>query len=684
MKEYLANQIRNVAILGHMGCGKTTLCESALFLGKAISKKGEIEKKNTVSDYMVEEQARQTSLSTSLIPIEWKGCKINFLDTPGSEEFAGEIEQVLSVVKGAVICIDATKGIEVGTQRYWEQLRENNIPTIIFINKMNKENVKFEKVMNDVINYCGPKAIPICWPVGKENDFQGFINCVLQKAWIKGQVAEVPAELQEKHDELHYQLSEKVAETSEGLMEKFFGGEPLTEGEFNTGLRASLLGCDLYPIVVGNTIDNTGVEALLDMVVEYLPNPTDLKSIKGSNPKTGEQIVRHSRDNEPFSAYIFKTVVDPFLGTVSYFKVYSGSTLGLNEVYIPNTDQTAKLASISSIMGKTLIPVDVLHAGDIGVVSKVGELETGFTICDRKSPILYEPVAAPTPVMYVAIKAKTKNDEDKMSNALQKLNLEDPTFEIRRNPETQQLLLGGAGTTHIGYIIDKMKNMFKVEVELEDPKIVYRETIRKVGSAQGRHKKQSGGAGQFGDVWIRFEPSEVDFEFASEVVGGAVPKNYFPAVEKGLQDCLEHGPLAGFPVIGVRAVLYDGSYHPVDSNEISFKLAAALAFKEASKIIKPTILEPIMEVKVVVDNDYVGDVMGDMNKRRGQVLGIDPLPNGKQEITATVPEAEIIKYATDLKAMTQASGHFSRKFIRYDDVPEHLVPKIIAEYKKEN
>ena len=684
MKEYLAQNIRNVAVLGHMGCGKTSLCESALFLGKAISKKGEVEKKNTVSDYMVEEQARQTSLSTSIIPVEWKDCKINLLDTPGSEEFEGEIEQVLSVVKGAVICVDASKGIEVGTQRYWEQLRENNVPTIIFINKMAKENVKFEKVMNDVIEYCGSKAIPICWPVGKENDFQGFINCVSQKAWIKGQVSEVPADLQEKNEELHYELSEKVAETSEGLMEKFFAGEPLSEGEFNTGLRASLLSCDLFPIVVGNALDNTGIESLLDMIVEYLPNPTDLRSIKGINPKSGEQIVRHSRDNEPFSAYIFKTIVDPFLGTVNYFKVYSGSTLGMAEAYCPNLDQNVKLGPVGTIMGKTLIPVDVLHAGDIGVVSKVGELQTGFTICDRKSVIQYESPAAPTPIMYVAIKAKTKNDEDKMSNALSKLNQEDPTFEIKRNPETQQLLLGGAGSTHIGYIIDKMKNMFKVEVELEDPKIVYRETIRKIGSAQGRHKKQSGGAGQFGDVWIRFEPSEEVFEFASEVVGGAVPKNYFPAVEKGLQETLEHGPLAGFPVIGVRAVLYDGSYHPVDSNEISFKLAAALSFKEACKSIKPTILEPIMEVKVIVKQEFVGDVMGDMNKRRGQVLGIDPLPGGKQQITATVPEVEIVKYATDLKAMTQGSGRFSRQFVRYDDVPEHLVANIIKEYKKEN
>lgn len=681
MKEYLANQIRNVAILGHMGCGKTTLCESVLFLSQAINKKGEVERKNTVSDYLVEEQNRQTSLSTSLIPVEWKDCKINFLDTPGSEEFEAEIEQVLSVVKGAIIVIDATKGIEVGTERYWDQLRENNVPTLIFINKMNKENVKLEGIINTVSDYFGPKAIPVCWPVGTDNHFQGFINAVLGKAWINGQVTEIPAELVDKAEELHYSLSEKVAETSEGLMEKFFSGEPLTEGEVHSGLRASLLSCDLFPIVVGNTIDNTGVEALLDMVVAYMPNPTDLRSIKGVNVKNNEQIVRHSRDNEPFSAYIFKTTVDPFLGTINYFKVYSGSTLGQTEVFIPNIEQNIKLGSVCTIMGKQQISVDVLHAGDIGIINKTQEIQTGFTICDKKEPIMYEPVPIPTPVIYVAIQAKTKQDEDKISSALQKLNQEDPSFEVKRNPETSQLLLGGQGMTHIGYIIEKMKNMFKVDVETAEPKIVYRETIRKTGSAQGKHKKQSGGAGQFGDVHIRFEPIPEGFEFASEVVGGAVPKNYFPAVEKGLIEALEHGPLAGFPVIGVRAVLYFGSYHPVDSNEISFKIAASLAFKEACKVIKPTILEPIMEVKIVVKDDYVGDIMGDIPQRRGTVMGMTPSGIGKTEITAQIPEAEIIKYAIDLKAMTQGSGRFSRQFVRYDDLPEHLAQKVIDEYK---
>ena len=364
-------------------------------------------------------------------------------------------------------------------------------------------------------------------------------------------------------------------------------------------------------------------------------------------------------------------------------KVCSGTIKGLTEAYVPNTDQMVKIGVVSGIMGKTQLPVDVLHAGDIGVLTKSGDIQTGFTLCDRRDPIQFEPVEMPTPVIYVAIQAKTKQDEDKISSALQKLNLEDPTFEVKRNPETAQLLLGGQGMTHIGYILEKMKNMFKVDVDVTDQKIVYRETIRKIGSAQGRHKKQSGGAGQFGDVWIRFEPLATgDFEFASEVVGGAVPKNFFPAVEKGLIETLEHGPIAGFPVIGVRAVLYDGSYHPVDSNEISFKIAAALSFKEACKVIKPTILEPIMEVVITVKDNYVGDIMSDIPQRRGSVMGMEPVGNGRTAITAQIPEAEIIKYSIDLKAMTQGGGKFTRKFLRYDDVPSNLVDKIVAEYKK--
>lgn len=685
MKEYSAQQIRNVALLGHMGSGKTSLCESALYVSKGIAKKGEVERKNTVSDYLAEEQSRQTSLSTSLIPVEWNGNKINFLDTPGSEEFVGEIEQDLSIVEGAVVVIDASKGIEVGTERVWDDLRSRNIPTIIFINKMNKENVKVQAIVDKVANGFGGKVapIPLCVPMGSENNYQGFVNILDKKVYPSK--ADMPADLADKVDELLYGLNEKIAETDEELMEKFFVEEPFTEEEIKKGIKSAIASCDLFPILVGSVTADEGVDVLLNTICDFLPNPAEVGSKVGQNPKTGAEVKRSVVDSEPFSAYVFKTIVDPFLGTINFFKINSGTTANLTEVFVPNIDQNVKLGAVLEVIGKTQVPVSVFHAGDIAVVTKTSELATGYTLSDKKEQVMYAPAEIATPVIYIAIAAKSKQDEDKLSSALQKLNLEDPSFEIRRNPETAQLLIGGQGNMHIGYILEKMKNMFKVDVETSEPKIVYRETIRKVGSAQGRHKKQSGGAGQFGDVWIRFEPkADGGFEFASEVVGGSVPKNYFPAVEKGLIETLEHGPLAGFPVIGVRAVLYDGSYHPVDSNEISFKIAAALSFKEACKTIKPAILEPIMEVKVTVKNEYVGDIMGDTTKRRGAVIGMEDLGNGKTTIIASMPEAEIISYATDLKAMTQGSGRFTRQFLRYDEVPEFLVSKIVDEYKPKN
>lgn len=670
MKEYSAKQIRNVALLGHLGSGKTSLAESLLFLGKAIAKKGEVERKTTVSDYLPEEQNRLTSLSTSLIPVEWNGYKINFLDTPGSEEFVGEIEQDLAVVDGAIVLIDAQKGIEVGTERVWDELRERNIPTLVFVNKMNKENVKFAQIMDKVVDGLGNNAIAVCYPMGTENNYKGFFNILTGKE-------NVPTEYSDKFDELHYALNEKVAETDEELMEKFFMEEPFTEEEMEKGLKTAVSNCDLFPILVGSATENDGVEVLLNMVCSYLPSPIEKGAKVGKN-----NVKREGLETEAFSGYVFKTVVDQFLGTLNYIKIMSGTTNGLTELLVSNTDSIVKVGTFMTLMGKNQINVPVFKAGDIVVATKITDLFTGATICDKKAPICFEAAPIPTPVIYVAIQAKTKQDEDKMSSALQKLNAEDPSFEVKRNPETSQLLIGGQGMTHIGYILEKLKNMYKVEVTTADPKIVYRETIRKVGEAQGKHKKQSGGAGQYGDVWIRFEPlADKDFEFASEVVGGAVPKNYFPAVEKGLIETLEHGPLAGFPVVGVRAVLYFGSYHPVDSNEISFKIAAALAFKEACKVIKPTILEPIMEVVVTVKDEYVGDIMGDIPQRRGTVIGMNPAGRGKTAITAHIPEAEIVSYAIDLKAMTQGSGHFTRKFIRYDDVPEHLVNKIIEEYK---
>lgn len=688
MREYHSKAIRNVAILGHLGSGKTSLAESLLFLCGAIDKKGEVEKKNTVGDYTLEEQTRQLTLSTSLIPVEWSGHKINFLDTPGNEEFIGEIDSVLSVVKGAVLVIDASKGIEVGTERCWEELKKRNIPTIIFINKMDKENIKYDDLIEELKEKFGKRIAPFCYPLGKQDSFDGVALAVEKKARLyKDGVCndgEIYPDKMGKVEELYESICEAVAETSEELMDKYFSGEPLTVEEVKEGLRTGVLAGDVYPVFCGSAIKNIGVQSLLNLVVDYMPAPDDLKAKVGKDLK-GNPVTRETKDSAPLSAYVFKTIVDPFVGTINLFKIYSGTLKTGQEVYIPNTDTTVKMPQLLSLMGKTQLQLEAAYAGDIIAVAKLSELTSGYTFCDKKDPVIFDSPEFPTPTIYVAIKPKNKQDEEKISTALQKIAQEDKTFETKRNPETSQLLIGGQGITHIGYIIDKLKNTYKVEVDTEDPKVVYRETIRgktDEHGVQGRHKKQSGGAGQFGDVWIRFEPTDQDFEFHEEVFGGAVPKNYFPAVEKGLQKALEKGPLAGFPVIGVKATLTDGSYHPVDSNEVSFVLAAGLAWQEACKVVKPTILEPIMEIKVTVKSEYVGAIMGDMSKRRGRILGQEDIEGGKTVITAEVPESEIIKYATELKAMTQASGRFSRQFLRYDIAPEDKIKKIIEENKK--
>ncbi len=683
MKVYDTNAIRNVAILGHMSSGKTTLGESVLFVSKAIDKKGEVEKKNTVGDYTPEEHNRLTTLTASLLPLEWKDTKINFMDTPGSEEFIGELENILTVSDGAVLVVDATKGVEVGTERVWLELRKRNLPTIIAVNKMDKENIKYDEMIATINDKLSKRAVEITLPFGTQDQFTGMVEVLRQSAHqgLGRDEVSIPANLSGKAEELYNSLLESVAETSEEMLEKYFSGEELTAEEIASGIRSAMMSGDLFPIITVSSTTDIGIATLLDAVVEYLPNPAQIGAKTGINPKTNEEISREADVNQPLSGLIFKTIIDPFLGSLSFFRLYSGSLKVGQEVYIPETDATVKLPQLLCMRGKQQIPVDAVHAGDIAVVAKVSEFMNSMTFSDKREPIVYPKIEHPAPIIYVAITPLKKQDEDKLSGSLQKLKLEDDSFEIKRNPETAQLLIGGQGITHIGYIIERMKNMFKVDVETSDQKIVYRETIRNKGEAQGRHKKQTGGAGQFGDVWIRFEPCEEDFIFEEVIVGGAVPKNYFPAVEKGLIETLEKGPLAGFPVIGVKATLYDGSYHPVDSNEISFKLAAALAFKNALPQLRPTILEPIMQINVYVKGDYVGDVMGDITKRRGRVLGMEQ-KDGYQEVIAEVPEAEITKYAVDLKAMTQASGFFTRKFLRYEQVPEHLIPKIIEEYKK--
>ncbi|MBU1142224.1 MAG: elongation factor G [Firmicutes bacterium] len=685
MKEYNTKEIRNIAILGHQGSGKTSISEALLFAGKAIDKKGEVERKNTVSDYLVEEQIKLSSLSLSVLPVEWKDYKLNFIDVPGSDEFVGDLSQALEVVKGAVILIDALKGVEVGTERVWQEIRKRHIPTILYVNKMDKENVKFENVLEEIREKLGKKAVPFCWPIGHDENFEGFVNVIEMKARIfdgtDSHDAPIWDEKKSKVDELHNMILESVAETSEELLDLYLAGEEIPEAKVKEALRAGIMEGELTPVMVGSATKTIGVRTLLNMLVDYLPAPDELRPLTGKDAKTNQEVVRHTHDDEPFSAYVFKTTVDPFLGQINYLKINSGTLKLGQEVVISNKGDNKKITNLFIPRGKQQIECTVFHAGDMAAIAKVEGIETGDTLADPKSQIVYDSVALPTPVIYIAVHPKNKNDEDKISMALHRLNLEDPTFEIKRNKETAQLLLGGMGMTHLNYVLERMKTMFKVDVDIDEQKIVYRETIKKEVQAEGKHKKQSGGAGQFGHVWIRFAPSQKIFEFEEDVFGGAVPRNYFPAVEKGLIEIFEHGPLAGFPVINVKATLYDGSFHPVDSNEISFKLAAGLAFKDAVKTCQPTILEPIVKVEVTIKDQFVGDVMGDMNKRRGRVLGMNQ-SEGFQVVIAEVPEAEIVKYAIDLKAMTQGSGSFTREFLRYEEVPHMLIDKIVEAYKK--
>lgn len=687
MKVYKTNEIRNVAILGHLGSGKTTLTESLLYVSGGLSQKGSVDAKTSVSDFTEEEKHKQGSLSTSLIPVEWGNSKINFLDIPGTEEFDNELKQSLSAVKGAVLVVDANRGVEIGTENNYKLLRKLNIPTIVLATKLDKENADFEKTLKEINEILGSGAISFSVPIGKEEAFKGYVDCVKMKAYEcynkEKKEIDIPTDLKAEAEAKREVILEAVAESSEALLEKYFGGEDLTEEEISSALSKRIKAGELIPVIAGSSLKDIGIATLLDMIVTFFSTPDELAPVKGTNPKTNKEEQRTSSVDEPFSAYVFKTVVDPFVGAINYLKVYSGSLKTGQEIYVSNTDEKEKVGALFTLIGKKQIPLDEVFAGDICAVSKLEGIQTGYTLSDPKAPILYPAVEILKPTIYVAISPKERRDEDRISTALNRLSIEDPSFETVRNVETNQLLLGGLGMTHINYIIDRMKSLYKVDVTLEETKVVYRETIKRKVEAEGKHKKQSGGAGQFGHVFIRFEPTEEDFVFEEEVFGGAVPRNYFPAVEKGLIETFQKGPLAGFPVIRVKATLYDGSYHAVDSNEISFKMAANLAFRDAIKTAQPTILEPILKMDILVKEQYVGDVMGDMNKRRGRVLGMVQSDDGMQTVEVEVPESEVLTYTIDLKAMTQGSGTFQREFLRYEEVPEHLIPGIIKKYKEE-
>lgn len=685
MKTYQTDKIRNVALIGHGGSGKTTLTEALLFATGATNRQGRVEDGNTVSDFDKEEINRKVSIGTTVLPVEWDDMKINIIDTPGYFDFVGETYGALRASEGAILVVDASSGIEVGTEKAWKLLEKHKRPRFIFLNKMDKENINFEKLIADLKETFGNKVFPFALPIGEAEKFKGFVNVRDEVAYRYDEKvrSEIPLYEEEKISivDIRESMMEKVAETDDVLLEKYFSGEPFTSEEISKGLRTAVGNGEIVPVFLGSAEKGIGMDYLLSVIARYIPSPTDIGSVMGF--KDGEEVERKIDINEPFSAIVFKTIIDPFVGKLSLFKVISGKITKDTEVYNSSKEKMEKLGGLFVLRGKNQIEVAEIVAGDIGATSKLQFTETGDSLSDKSNHTVFKRISYPQPTLFLSVEAKNKGEEEKINASLIKLTEEDPTFSLERNSETKQLLIGGQGNMQLTVITDKLKNTFGVEVVLKNPKIAYRETIKNIASVQGKHKKQSGGAGQYGDVHVRFEPSDELFIFEEEVFGGSVPRNFYPAVERGIRDSLDHGVLAGYPVVNIKAVLYDGSYHPVDSNEMAFRIAASMAFKKGMEMATPILLEPIVKVEVNIPDDYMGDIMGDMNKRRGRILGMEQLEDGSQLVTAEAPHAEMFKYAIDLRSMTQSRGSFTMEFTRYDEVPSMIADKIIEDSKEE-
>ena len=686
MKEYQTEQLRNVALLSHGGAGKTSLAEAMLLNTGAINRLGNVNEGTTVSDYDEEEIQRHISLSTSLIPCEWDGHKINVLDTPGYLDFVGEVKGAVRVADGALILLDAASGVEVGTDLVWGYADEQNLPRLVFINKMDRENADFQRCLDALKEKFEADFIPIQLPIGGQADFEGVVDLIALKAYLgsKAEERESPASLQGEIDDYRLQLIEAAAESEDELIVKYLEGEELTEEEIRRGLKARIADGSVVPVLCGSATANIGVQPLLQAIIEYLPSPAEVGETVGANPATGEEEALEPNELAPLAVLAFKNLADPYVGKLTYFRVYSGLMESDSRVFNSRSGETERIGQLYILRGKDQIPTDRVRSGDIGAVAKLGNTSTGDTLCDKGHPIVLPPPVFPKPVFSVAVHPKTKSDLDKMSTTLARLVEEDPTLHVAREPATNQTILSGMGESHVDIATRRLLQKFGVNITTSVPKVPYRETITKTASAQGRHKKQTGGRGQFGDVYIRFEPLPRDsgFEFTDEIRGGTVPNSYIPAVEKGLREIISKGVLAGYPTTDFRAALYYGSYHSVDSSEIAFKLAAHLAFKKGIPDAGPVLLEPIMEVTITIPEEFTGDVLGDLNSRRGRVQGMDQR-RGMAIITAQAPLAEMQRYATDLRSITQGRGIYAMEFSRYEKVPSHAAQKVIEEAQLE-
>ncbi len=686
MQVYTSDRIRNVVLLGHGSVGKTTLAEAMAYLSGITSRLGSVTDGNTVSDYDKEEIKRKFSISTSLIPIEWDKVKINILDTPGFFDFVGEAEEAASAADAAIIVVSGKAGVQVGTEKAWELCDRYNLPRMIFVTDMDIDNVSYRQVIEQLQERYGNMIAPVYMPIRENEKFVGYVNIIKNagRRYVDRdqlEECEIPDYLEEYRDTYREALMESVAETSEEFMDRYFSGEEFSQAEIYASLATNVADGSLVPVGMGSPINLQGVTNLLDDIISFFPNPTQLVKT-GLDKNSGEAFDADYDFRKAKSALVFKTIVDPFLGKYSLIKVCSGVIKNTDTIYNINQDTEEKLNKLYVLRGSKAIEVPELMAGDIGAIAKLNSVRTGDTLSSKAKPVMYSPISLSKPYTCKAYKAKNKGDIDKIAQGLARMCQEDMTLKVVNDTANRQTLIYGIGDQQIDVAVSKLLERYKVEIILSKPRVAFRETIRKNSDVDSKYKKQSGGHGQYGHVKMRFEPSgdlETPYVFEEVVVGGSVPKNYFPAVEKGLTDSVVAGPIAGYPVVGVKAVLYDGSYHPVDSSEMAFKTATTMGFKKGFMEASPVLLEPIVTMSVTVANDFTGDVMGDLNKRRGRVLGMNPTDNGKTVVVAEVPELEIYGYATTLRSMTGGSGTFEYEFCRYEQAPSDVQEKQIAE-----
>ncbi|WP_026693319.1 elongation factor G [Peribacillus kribbensis] len=690
-REFSLENTRNIGIMAHIDAGKTTTTERVLYYTGRIHKIGETHEGASQMDWMEQEQERGITITSAATTAQWKGHRVNIIDTPGHVDFTVEVERSLRVLDGAVAVLDAQSGVEPQTETVWRQATTYGVPRVVFVNKMDKIGADFLYSVKTIHDRLQANAHPIQLPIGAEDEFEAIIDLVEMNAVFYSndlgtdiEVREIPAEHMDLALEYREKLIEAVAELDEELMEKYLGGEEISKEELKAAIRQGTVNVEFYPVICGSAFKNKGVQLMLDAVIDYLPSPLDVPAIKGTLPDTEEEVTRPSSDSEPFSALAFKVMTDPYVGKLTFFRVYSGTLSSGSYVQNSTKGKRERVGRILQMHANSRQEISEVYAGDIAAAVGLKDTTTGDTLCDEKNLVILESMEFPEPVISLSIEPKSKADQDKMTTALQKLQEEDPTFRAHTDQETGQIIIAGMGELHLDILVDRMRREFKVEANVGAPQVAYRETFRQSAQVEGKFARQSGGRGQFGHVWIEFSPNEEGkgFEFENAIVGGVVPREYIPAVQAGLEDALERGVLAGFPLVDVKAKLYDGSYHDVDSSEMAFKVAASLALRNAASKCKPVILEPVMKVEVVIPDEYLGDIMGDVTSRRGRVEGMEARGNA-QVVKAFVPLSEMFGYATSLRSNTQGRGTFSMHFDHYEEVPKSISEEIIKKNKGE-